>query len=72
MAPALFVARRSIRSRVRGTNRDRGEGFPPTAPTIPAMKKAERDVGNEVEMHRPKISRETVGILDIDLCRGDD
>jgi hypothetical protein len=39
---------------------------------IPAMKKAERDDGNEVEMHRPKISRKTVGILDIDLCRGDD
>jgi hypothetical protein len=39
---------------------------------IPAMKKAERDDGNEVEMHLPKISRKTVGILDIDLCRGDD
>jgi hypothetical protein len=58
--------------RVLGTNRDRGGGFPPTAPTHPSKKKAERDDGNEVEMHRPKISRKTVGIFDIDLCRGDD
>ena len=74
MAPAVSrsIARRSIRSRLRGTNRDHGEGFPPMAPRIPAMQRAENDDGNEVEMLRPKISRKTLGILDRDPCRCDD
>jgi len=56
----------------RRTNQDRDGGLPPTTSEHPRNETGGINGRNEVEMHRPKISRETVGKLDKDPCRDND